>query len=169
MTLIGVWQRDKDSDFYDLPFDRRIFMGMASLNSTFILPVKPDLRLTLNGFCQTGAIQGIYDLPTSGNLDLGLRYAFAGGNCILTAWCKDIFQTAGIDPQIRYGRQWVTNDYSCFRSVGRKGRRWIRRVSNRIPAFSVEISRPVSGDITACERGYLRPCPGISPGPGRRA
>ena len=118
LTLIGVWQRDKDSDFYDLPFDRRIFMGMASLNSTFILPVKPDLRLTLSGFVRSKAHQGIYDLPTSGNLDLGLRYAFAGGNCILTAWCKDIFQTAGIDPQIRYGRQWVTNDYSCFRSVG---------------------------------------------------
>ena len=88
------------------------------LNATFALPVKPDLRLTLNGFCQAGAIQGIYDLPASGNLDLSLRYAFAGGNCILTAWCKDIFETAGIDPQIRYGRQWVTNDYSCFRSVG---------------------------------------------------
>ena len=109
LTLVGMWLRDKDSDFYDLPFDRRTLAGIAVLNATFKLPVKPDLRLTLNGFCQTGAIQGIYDLPTSGNLDLGLRYAFAGGNCILTAWCKDIFQTAGIDPQIRYGRQWVTN------------------------------------------------------------
>ena len=96
LTLTGMWLRDKDSDFYDLPFDRRTLAGIAVLNATFKLPVKPDLRLTLNGFCQTGAIQGIYDLPTSGNLDLGLRYAFAGGNCILTAWCKDIFQTAGI-------------------------------------------------------------------------
>lgn len=118
LTLMGLWLRDKDSDFYDLPFDRRTWAGIAVLNATFKLPVKPDLRLTLDGFCQTGAIQGLYDLPTSGNVDLGLRYAFANGNCILTAWCKDIFQTAGIDPQIRYGRQWVTNDYSCFRSVG---------------------------------------------------
>ncbi|HIZ32997.1 MAG TPA: outer membrane beta-barrel protein [Candidatus Bacteroides merdigallinarum] len=118
LTLMGMWLRDKDSDFYDLPFDRHTLAGIAVLNATFKLPVKPDLRFTLNGFCQTGAIQGIYDLPTSGNLDLSLRYAFARGNCILTAWCKDIFQTAGIDPQIRYGRQWVTNDYSCFRSVG---------------------------------------------------
>ena len=118
LTLIGLWMRDKDSDFYDLPFDRRTWAGIASLNATFKLPVKPDLRLTLDGFCQAGAIQGTFDLPTSGNVDLGLRYAFARGNCILTAWCKDIFQTAGIDPQIRYGRQWVTNDYSCFRSVG---------------------------------------------------
>ena len=118
LTLMGMWLRDKDSDFYDLPFDRHTLAGIAVLNATFKLPVRPDLRFTLNGFCQTGAIQGIYDLPTSGNLDLSLRYAFARGNCILTAWCKDIFQTAGIDPQIRYGRQWVTNDYSCFRSVG---------------------------------------------------
>ena len=118
LTLIGTWTRQKDSDFYDLPFDRHTWAGIAVLNATFKLPVKPDLRLTLNGFCQTGAIQGIYDLPASGNLDLSLRYAFARGNCILTTWCKDIFETAGVDPQIRYGRQWVTNDYSCFRSVG---------------------------------------------------
>ena len=118
LTLMGMWIRDKDSDFYDLPFDRRTLAGIAVLNATFKLPVRPDLRFTLDGFCQAGAIQGIYDLPTSGNLDLSLRYAFARGNCILTAWCKDIFQTAGISPRIRYGRQWVTNDYSCFRSVG---------------------------------------------------
>ncbi len=118
LTLMGTWTRQKDSDFYDLPFDRHILTGLAVLNTTFTLPVKPDLRLTLNGFFQSGSIQGIYDLPASGNLDLSLRYAFARGNCILTAWCKDIFQTAGVDPQIRYGRQWVTNDYSCFRSIG---------------------------------------------------
>ena len=71
LTLVGMWLRDKDSDFYDLPFDRRTLAGVAVLNATFKLPVKPDLRLTLNGFCQTGAIQGIYDLPTSGNLGPG--------------------------------------------------------------------------------------------------
>ena len=118
LTLIGTWTRQKDSDFYDLPFDRHNLTGLAVLNATFKLPVKPDLRFTLNGFCQAGAIQGIYDLPASGNLDLSLRYAFARGKCVLTAWCKDIFETAGISPRIRYERQWVTNDYSCFRSVG---------------------------------------------------
>ena len=118
LTLMGTWTRAKDRDFYDLPFDRHLLAGIAVLNSTFTLPVKPDLRLTLNGFFQSGSIQGIYDLPASGNLDLSLRYAFARGKCVLTAWCKDIFETAGISPRIRYERQWVTNDYSCFRSVG---------------------------------------------------
>ena len=118
LTLIGLWLRDKDSDFYDLPFDRHTLTGMAVLNGTFTLPVKPDLRLTLDGFFQSGTIQGTLDLPASGNLDLSLRYAFAGGNCILTAWCKDIFETSSITPRLRFARQWVNNDYSCFRSVG---------------------------------------------------
>ena len=118
LTLIGVWMRQKDGDFYDLPYDRRICFGMAVLNNTFTLSTKPDLRLTLYGFVRSKAIQGIYDLPANGNVDATLRYTFANGNCILTAWCKDIFETAGIDPQIRFERQWVTNDYSCYRSVG---------------------------------------------------
>ena len=118
LTLIGVWMREKDNDFYDMPFDRRICYGMAVWNNTVTLSTRPDLRLTLNGFVRSKAHQGTYDLPASGNVDIALRYAFAGKNCILSAWCKDIFETAGIDPYIRLARQWVTNDYSCYRSVG---------------------------------------------------
>ena len=118
LTLIGVWMREKDNDFYDMPFDRRICYGMAVWNNTVMLSTRPDLRLTLNGFVRSKAHQGTYDLPASGNVDIALRYAFAGKNCILSAWCKDIFETAGIDPYIRLARQWVTNDYSCYRSVG---------------------------------------------------
>lgn len=118
LTLIGVWMREKDNDFYDMPFDRRICYGMAVWNNTVTLSTRPDLRLTLNGFMRSKAHQGTYDLPASGNVDIALRYAFAGKNCILSAWCKDIFETAGIDPYIRLARQWVTNDYSCYRSVG---------------------------------------------------
>ena len=118
LTLMGVWMREKDVDFYDMPFDRRICYGMAVWNNTVTLSTRPDLRLTLNGFVRSKAHQGTYDLPASGNVDIALRYAFAGKNCILSAWCKDIFETAGIDPYIRLARQWVTNDYSCYRSVG---------------------------------------------------
>ena len=118
LTLIDVWMREKDNDFYDMPFDRRICYGMAVWNNTVTLSTRPDLRLTLNGFVRSKAHQGTYDLPASGNVDIALRYAFAGKNCILSAWCKDIFETAGIDPYIRLARQWVTNDYSCYRSVG---------------------------------------------------
>ena len=55
LTLMGTWTRAKDRDFYDLPFDRHLLAGIAVLNSTFTLPVKPDLRLTLNGTCPPAA------------------------------------------------------------------------------------------------------------------
>lgn len=118
LTLIGLWMRQKDSDFYDLPFDRNRLLGIAMLNNTFTLSRKPDLSLTVDGRLQGRAIQGIYDIPTCGNLSATLRYSFMNGNAILTAWCRDIFQTSMPCPQIRYDRQWVTNNYSSFRSIG---------------------------------------------------
>ena len=118
LTLIGLWMRQKDSDFYDLPFDRSRLLGIAMLNNTFTLSRKPDLRLTIDGRLQGRAIQGIYDIPACGNLSATLRYSLLDGNTILTAWCRDIFQTSMPCPQIRYDRQWVTNNYSSFRSVG---------------------------------------------------
>ena len=118
LTLLGLWMRQKDSDFYDLPFDRTRLLGIAVLNNAFTLSRKPDLRLTIDGRLQGRAIQGIYDIPTCGDLSATLRYTFLGGNAVLTAWCRDILQTSMPCPQIRYGRQWVTNNYSSFRSVG---------------------------------------------------
>ena len=118
LTLIGLWMRQKDSDFYDLPFDRHRLLGIAVLNNTFTLSRKPDIRLTIDGRLQGRAIQGIYDIPTCGDLSATLRYTFLGGNAVLTAWCRDILQTSMPCPQIRYARQWVTNEYSSFRSVG---------------------------------------------------
>ena len=118
LTLLGLWMRQKDSDFYDLPFDRTRLLGIAVLNNTFTLSRKPDIRLTIDGRLQGRAIQGIYDIPTCGDLSATLRYTFLGGNAVLTAWCRDILQTSMPCPQIHYGRQWVTNNYSSFRSVG---------------------------------------------------
>lgn len=118
LTLLGIWMRQKDGDFYDLPFDRKRLLGIASLNNTFTLSRKPDVRLTVDGRLQGRAIQGIYDIPACGNLSATLRYTFWGGNAVLTAWCRDILQTSMPCPEIRYARQWVTNEYSSFRSAG---------------------------------------------------
>ena len=41
LTLIGMWMRDKDSDFYDLPFDRRSLAGIAVLTPPLRYPLSP--------------------------------------------------------------------------------------------------------------------------------
>ena len=110
-TAIGFRYRQKDSDFWDIPFDRKLYTFVLTMNNTFTLSTKPDLKFTLTGFYQNRAIQGIFDLPRSGNLDAALRYTFAKGKAQLTLKCDDLFNTSTISTQVRYGLQNVKNHY----------------------------------------------------------
>lgn len=111
ITAIGLRYRQKDSDFWDIPFDRKLYTFVLSMNNTFTLSQKPDLKLTVSGFFQNRAIQGIYDLPASGKLNAALRYTFAGNRAQITLKCNDIFDTSTISPRIRFEGQNVTNHY----------------------------------------------------------
>ena len=66
ITAIGFRYSQKDSDFWDIPFDRKLYTFVLTMNNTFTLSTKPDLKFTLSGFYQNKAIQGIFDLPRSG-------------------------------------------------------------------------------------------------------
>ena len=110
-TAIGFRYRQKDSDFWDIPFDRKLYTFVLTMNNTFTLSTKPDLKFTLTGFYQNRAIQGIFDLPRLGNLDAALRYTFAKGKAQLTLKCDDLFNTSTISTQVRYGLQNVKNHY----------------------------------------------------------
>ncbi len=116
--LIGAWQREKNSDFYDIPFDRSIFFGMFVMNNTFTLSKKHNLRLLVNGMIRSKGIQGNYDLPASGNVDASLRWSFAGGRGLINVFCSDIFQTGMISPIIDYGGQYVKSTYKGYRRAG---------------------------------------------------
>lgn len=111
ITAIGFRYRQKDSDFWDIPFDRKLYTFVLTMNNTFTLSTKPDLKFTLSGFYQNKAIQGIFDLPRSGNLDAALRYTFAKGKAQLTLKCDDIFNTSTISTNVRFGQQNVKNHY----------------------------------------------------------
>ena len=116
--FIGAWQCEKDSDFYDIPFDRNIFFGMFVMNNTFTLSKKHNLKLLVNGMIRSKGIQGNYDLPASWNLDASLRWGFAGGRGLLNIFCSDIFQTSMISPVIDYGGQYVHTSYKGWRRAG---------------------------------------------------
>lgn len=117
-TAIGFHYRQKDSDFWDIPFDRKLYTFVLTMSNTFTLSAKPDLKLVVSGFYQNRAIQSIYDLPRSGNIDAALRYTFARERAVLTLRCDDIFETGGISPQIRLGKQYATDHFSKFREFG---------------------------------------------------
>ena len=90
------------------------------MNNTFTLSTKPDLKLTVTGFVHSKAIQGVYDLPVSGNVNAALRYGFAKGKgrpeSVLQRYIRD---RARFLPRIRFQTQSVTNPLLSFPRVGR--------------------------------------------------
>lgn len=118
LSLIGVWMRDKNSTFYDIPFDRSVVMGMARMNNTVALSKKPDITLSVDGMVRTRAIQAIFDLPASGSLDLSARWQFWQKRAVLKVYCDDLFETSYINPRIDFMGQNLQMDFSCYRTIG---------------------------------------------------
>lgn len=118
LSLLGVWQHERASHYYDIPFDRRIVWTMLNLRNTLTLSTCPDITLSADGMVRTKAIQAIYDLPASGNLDLSARWMFWRQRAILRVFCNDLFETSMIHPEIDYRTQRLSMDFGCFREFG---------------------------------------------------
>ena len=115
LTVTGQYQHEKDSDFYDMSFDRHKVYLYVFLNNSFTISRKPYLIMNVNGSYNTAAIQGLYDLPQSGNLDMSLTWRFLKEKANLTVGCYDVLETQGISPYMNYGKQVVYNHYPSYR------------------------------------------------------
>ena len=115
LTVTGQYQHEKDSDFYDMSFDRHKVYLYVLLNNSFTISRKPYLIMNVNGSYSTAAIQGLYDLPQSGNLDMSLTWRFLKEKANLTVGCYDVLETQGISPYMNYGKQVVYNHYPSYR------------------------------------------------------
>lgn len=119
LTATGVWMKHKDSDFYDIPFDRSRLLGVFSLRNDFHISNSPEITLSLNGQVQTKAIQGNYDLPAAGRVDAAVQLKFLKNKrATLKVYCYDMFETSHIDPYIRFKGQDFSMKMSSFRHVG---------------------------------------------------
>ncbi len=115
LTVTGQYQHEKDSDFYDMSFDRHKVYLYVILNNNFTISRKPHLIMNVNGSYNTAAIQGLYDLPQSGNLDMSLTWRFLKEKANLTVGCYDVLETQGISPYMNCGKQIVYNHYPSYR------------------------------------------------------
>ena len=103
LTLVGMQARQKCDRFFDVPFDRKKWMFVGTLDNTF--KVGKNLSFELTGNIQTPFIQGTLDLASSFNLTAGMQWSFAKRRCSLTARCSDIFNSSMPDMKIRFKGQ----------------------------------------------------------------
>lgn len=105
LTLVGMHARQKCNQFFDIPFDRKKWIFVGTLDNTF--KVGKNLSFELIGRMQTPFIQGTLDLASTFNLTAGMKWSFAKDKCSLTARCSDIFNSSMSDMKVRFKGQYL--------------------------------------------------------------
>ena len=76
---VGTYKHDKSRNFFDLPFDRKKLSVILGGTASVKLCSTQDLRLIINPFYQTKAIQGVYDISPIFSMDAKLQWSSHDG------------------------------------------------------------------------------------------
>ncbi len=89
MMATALCRHDK-TEFFDLPINRIHLSGIFGGMAVARLLRKHNIQLILNPFCQTKAIQGLYDIDPFLRLNATLRYTTNNGKWSLVAKSENI-------------------------------------------------------------------------------
>ncbi len=118
LTLTSIWMHEKFDNYYTIPLNRSIITGIAQISNIVTINAKYHLTMNVDGMIRSKAIQTIYDIPSSGELNLGLLWQFWKKQAILHVFCNDILKTSVVNPRIDYKGQWLRTKFSNFREFG---------------------------------------------------
>ena len=88
---VGTYKHDKSSNFFDLPFNRKKLSVILGGTASVKLCNTQDLRLILNPFYQTKAIQGVYDISPVFRMNAKLQWSSHDGKWGLRLNGSNIF------------------------------------------------------------------------------
>lgn len=88
---VGTYKHDKSSNFFDLPFNRKKLSVILGGTASIKLCQTQDLRLILNPFYQTKAIQGVDDISPIFRMNAKLQWSSHDGKWGLRLNGSNIF------------------------------------------------------------------------------
>ena len=88
---VGTYKHDKSSNFFDLPFNRKKLSVILGGTVSVKLCNTQDLRLILNPFFQSKAIQGVYDISPVFRMNAKLQWSSHDGKWGLRLNGSNIF------------------------------------------------------------------------------
>ena len=88
---VGTYKHDKSSHFFDLPFNRKKLTATLGGTASVKLCSTQDLRLILNPFIQSKAIQGVYDISPIFRMNAKLQWSSHDGRWGLRLNGNNIF------------------------------------------------------------------------------
>ncbi len=89
--VVGTYKHDKSSHFFDLPFNRKKLSVRLGGTASVKLCSTQDLRLILNPFIQSKAIQGVYDISPIFRMNAKLQWTSHDGKWGLRLNGNNIF------------------------------------------------------------------------------
>lgn len=89
--VAGTYKHDKSSHFFDLPFDRKKLYAILGGTASVKLCKTQDVRLILNPFFQSKAIQGVYDISPIFRMSAKLQWSSHDGKWGLRLNGNNIF------------------------------------------------------------------------------
>ena len=88
---VGTYKHDKSSNFFDLTFNRKKLTAALGGTASVKLCSTQDLRLILNPFIQSKAIQGVYDISPIFRMNAKLQWSSHDGRWGLRLNGNNIF------------------------------------------------------------------------------
>lgn len=89
--VAGTYKHDKSSRFFDLPFNRKKLYAILGGTASVKLCEAQDVRLILNPFFQSKAIQGVYDISPIFQMNAKLQWSSHDGKWGLRLNGNNIF------------------------------------------------------------------------------
>lgn len=114
---VGTYKHDKSSNFFDLPFNRKKISVILGGTASVKLCNTQDLRLILNPFFQSKAIQGVYDISPIFRMNAKLQWTSHDGKWGLRLNGNNIFNnlydTRSVQGNQDY-RMKINNNWASF-------------------------------------------------------
>ncbi len=123
---VGTYKHDKSSHFFDLPFDRKKLSAILGGTASIKLCRTQDLRLILNPFFQTKAIQGVYDISPIFRMNAKLQWSSNDGRWGLRINGSNIFNNeydtrsvqGNQDYRMKINSNWVSVTFAVIYKFG---------------------------------------------------
>ncbi len=126
LFAVGIYRHDKSNHFFDLPFDRKKLSAILGGTASIKLCRTQDLRLILNPFFQSKAIQGVYDINPMFRMNAKLQWTSRDGKWGLRINGSNIFNSkadtrsvqGNQDYHMKIANNWTTATFAVIYKFG---------------------------------------------------
>ena len=123
---VGTYKHEKSSNFFDLPFNRKKLSVILGGTASVKLCNTQDLRLILNPFFQSKAIQGVYDISPIFRMNAKLQWSSHDGKWGLRLNGSNIFNNqfdtrsvqGNQDYRMKVNYNWASFNFAAIYKFG---------------------------------------------------